>query len=530
MELSDKLVAAAMKNLEKLLISKGLTAESLISKFDIDGDGLINLDEFDKGLTRLTGSPAPRSYLRPIFSAIDIDGNGTLSQNELMSLLGVENKTIASTNSLVISDHPNDKYNGKYVLQSSNINNKSWYMNSNNCRLYFYNANDGGAPSWSLDNREQNGAYDWYDGGWTRVPADQNIPLGVRRFVGAGKITISESSDETITNDEISDSPIKGVLQDSSIQLSDESKPESITDLAEKWSDEFEQMIESPSSPEMIDSIFQDVNVKFEEEVSQLPIYTQAPIRAIWKIKSDSAVTVAKTKLYSDNAKIVTGLGVTGVALGTALNVKLEESLPPIESEKPETSQDWHNDHHVEAPDRVERVSQMSSEEWGRTHDVDAPDRVELPDRVTVGAPISSFDSNVEVQKQEIEPVVLDKSVTEISSPIINESSLSLDEIFEKMNGARFLNEQRELISSFKGQILDLSFRVSSVDRTFGIGISEEYKNGNTLFSTSNSHEIEVRVKKEFDTSNILSGTDMNSSVSVIDWNGIRKRLVVNLY
>ena len=76
MELSDKLVAAAMKNLEKLLISKGLTAESLISKFDIDGDGLINLDEFDKGLTRLTGSPAPRSYLRPIFSAIDIDGNG----------------------------------------------------------------------------------------------------------------------------------------------------------------------------------------------------------------------------------------------------------------------------------------------------------------------------------------------------------------------------------------------------------------------------------------------------------------------
>lgn len=520
MELSDKLVAAAMKNLEKLLISKGLTAESLISKFDIDGDGLINLDEFDKGLTRLTGSPAPRSYLRPIFSAIDIDGNGNLSQNELMSLLGIENKTTASTNSLVISDHPNDKYNGKYVLQSSNINDKSWYMNSNNCRLYFYNASDGGAPSWSLDNREQNGAYDWYDGGWTRVPADQNIPLGVRRFVGAGKITITESSDETVTNDEISDSPIKGVTQDSSIQLSNESKPESITDLAEKWSDEFEQMIESPSSPEMIDSIFQGVNVKFEEEVSQLPIYAQAPVRAIWKIKSDSAVTVAKTKLYSDNAKIATGLGVTGVALGTALNVKLdekksttpldpglEESLPPIESEKSETSQDWHNDHHVEAPDRVE-----------------------LPDRVTVGEPISSFDSNVEVQKQEIEPVILDKSVTEISSPIIKESSLSLNEIVEEMNGARFLNEQRELISSFKGQILDLSFRVNSVDRTFGIGISEEYKNGNTLFSTSNSHEIEVRVKKEFDTSNILSGTDMNSSVSVIDWNGIRKRLVVNLY
>ena len=78
MNISDKLVAAAMKNLEKLLISRGFTPESMISKFDFDGDGKINIDEFDQGLTKLTGSSAPRSYLRPIFSAIDINGNGNL--------------------------------------------------------------------------------------------------------------------------------------------------------------------------------------------------------------------------------------------------------------------------------------------------------------------------------------------------------------------------------------------------------------------------------------------------------------------
>ena len=98
------------------------------------------------------------------------------------------------------------------------------------------------------------------------------------------------------------------------------------------------------------------------------------------------------------------------------------------------------------------------------------------------------------------------------------------------MNKARFLNEQRELLSRFKGEVLELSFRVSSVDRTFGIGVSEEYKGGNTLMVTSNSYEIEVRVKKETDTNKILSGTEMKSKVSVADWNGIRKRLIVDLH
>jgi hypothetical protein len=539
MDISDKLVAAAMKNLEKLLISKGFTAESLISKFDFDGDGVININEFDAGLTKLTGSSAPRSYLGPIFSSIDTNDDGFLDSGELIALLGIENQTTVNSSSIIISGHVNEKYNGEYSIQPSQINDKNWYMNSNNCRLYFYNANDGGAPSWSLDDREQDGSNDWYGGGWTRVPADGNIPIGVRRFVGAGKITISASSVSENNN-------VQKLADSNESQIPSEEieviEPEfDMNTFVDKWMEELEKMLENPSSPEFIDNIHSESNKKFEQEVSQLPLFTQAPVRAIWKIKSDAVVTVAKTQLSGDSAKIATGLGVLGAVGGLAAqaSVKSEakeavmkekfEDTPSI-PEEVSNAQSWHDSHQVDAPERVEVVDQMSSEEWGREHNVDAPERVELPDRVTVSEPLSYSGKSSEVENNPIKSNI-DTKISPPPSPKPESDSISsLEEIISEMNGARFLNDQRELLSGYKGQNLELTFRVSSVDRTFGIGISDEYKGGETLLVTSDSHEIEVRVKKDVDTDKILSGTEMNSIVSVADWNGIRKRLVVNLH
>ena len=512
MAISDKLVAAAMKNLEKLLISKGLNAEGMISKFDFDGDGEINIDEFDNGLEELTGSRAPRSYLQPIFSAIDQDGSGKLSSNELMALLGIENKTMISSSSLVISNHVKEKYNGEYRLQSSKINGKNWYLNSNGCRLYFYNANDGGAPSWSLDDREQDGSNDWYGGGWTRVPADGNIPVGTRRFVGAGKITIldNEVSSENDTS------------EDSEDEESD------MVSMVENWSLKLGQMLENPESDEAIDSIKLSMDEKFESQVSQLPLVTRAPARAIWKIKSDAVVTVAKTKLSNDNAKIVAGLGITGAAVGALSTIEMEskkeenvmeskseKDMPISENEETlESSDSWSESNRVEVPDRVETVSKASSEHRAETHEVEIPDRVELPERVSVSESLSKpfTDENI--------------SDTNISESDV--SSISLEEIIIQMNGARFLNEQKELITGFKGSLFELSFRVNTVDRTFGIGISDEYRRGNTLHVTSGIHDIEVRMVNDYDTSKILTGTEMSLQVSVDSWNGIRKRLIVN--
>ena len=104
----------------------------------------------------------------------------------------------------------------------------------------------------------------------------------------------------------------------------------------------------------------------------------------------------------------------------------------------------------------------------------------------------------------------------------------SLEEIIIQMNEARFLNEQKELITGFKGSLFELSFRVNTIDRTFGIGILDEYRRGNTLHVTSGIYDIEVRMVNDYDTSKILTGTEMSLQVSVDSWNGIRKRLIVN--
>ena len=511
MAISDKLVAAAMKNLEKLLISKGLNAEGMISKFDFDGDGQINIDEFDNGLAELTGSRAPRSYLQPIFSAIDQDGSGKLSSNELMALLGIENETVHSSSSLIISDHVNEKFNGEYRIQSSQINGKDWYLNSNNCRLYFYNANDGGAPSWSLDDRDQDGTKDWYSGGWTRVPADGNIPVGTRRFVGAGKITISA---------------VEGVEEptESSETSEDEKTNDDEGTLVNRMTFELTESLTNSTSEEEIDAVKAVMDDRFESELNKLPQVARAPIRALWNIKSDAVISVAKTKLSNDNTKIVAGLGLAGTAIGaiSSINQNIKSDNDDVElvpeneqsleqnQEITESAEDSSGNLRVEVPDRVDLPEQISSDQWAEENEVEVPEKVDLPERVSVSEPISeSFNEDDSEDK------------------ILQNSDFSLDEIIYKMNEARFLNEQRELISSFKGEVFNVSFKVNSVDRTFGIGVSDDYRRGNTLHVISGNNELEIRMKNDYDTSGISSGQEKSLEVSVVDWNGIRKRLVL---
>ena len=511
MAISDKLVAAAMKNLEKLLISKGFNAEGMISKFDFDGDGQINIDEFDNGLAELTGSRAPRSYLQPIFSAIDQDGSGKLSSNELMALLGIENETVDSSSSLIISDHVNEKFNGEYRIQSSQINGKDWYLNSNNCRLYFYNANDGGAPSWSLDDRDQDGSNDWYAGGWTRVPADGNIPVGTRRFVGAGKITISA---------------VEGVEEptESSETSEDENTNGDEGTLVNRMTFELTESLTNSTSEEEIDAVKAVMDDRLESELNKLPQVARAPIRALWNIKSDAVISVAKTKLSNDNTKIVAGLGLAGTAIGaiSSINQNIKSDNDDVElapeNEQPleqnqaitESAEDSSEILRVDVPDRVDLPEQISSDQWAEENEVEVPEKVDLPERVSVSEPISeSFNEDDSEDK------------------ILQNSDFSLDEIIDKMNEARFLNEQRELISSFKGEVFNVSFKVNSVDRTFGIGVSDDYRRGNTLHVISGNNELEIRMKNDYDTSGISSGQEKSLEVSVVDWNGIRKRLVL---
>ena len=77
--------------------------------------------------------------------------------------------------------------------------------NNSGCILYFYNANSGGGPSWSLDDRSQDGTSDWFRGGWIEPPNSGGPPLGTRRWEEAGTIkmesvSISDESGEPILN------------------------------------------------------------------------------------------------------------------------------------------------------------------------------------------------------------------------------------------------------------------------------------------------------------------------------------------
>jgi len=88
--------------------------------------------------------------------------------------------------SILVSEHSLPKYNGVYTIQTNEINGKPWYKNNSGCMLYFYNANSGGGPSWSLDDRSQDGTNDWFRGGWIEPPNSGGPPLGTRRWEEAG--------------------------------------------------------------------------------------------------------------------------------------------------------------------------------------------------------------------------------------------------------------------------------------------------------------------------------------------------------
>ena len=88
--------------------------------------------------------------------------------------------------SILVSEHSLPRYNGIYTTQNTEINGKPWFKNNSGCILYFYNANSGGGPSWSLDDRSQDGTNDWFRGGWIEPPNSGGPPLGTRRWEEAG--------------------------------------------------------------------------------------------------------------------------------------------------------------------------------------------------------------------------------------------------------------------------------------------------------------------------------------------------------
>ena len=143
--------------------------------------------------------PAPTVYHPP--------GATTQTQQQLNT---DRSTTFASGENILVSQHSLPEYNGIYTIQNNEINGKPWFKNNSGCILYFYNANSGGGPSWSLDDRSQDGTNDWFRGGWIEPPNSGGPPLGTRswailethrRFeIKIESVSIPDESSEPILN------------------------------------------------------------------------------------------------------------------------------------------------------------------------------------------------------------------------------------------------------------------------------------------------------------------------------------------
>ena len=148
----------------------------------------------------ITGQIAPNAIVNAVFGALDQDSSGNLELAELLSLVeSGETHSIAEGDSIVLSGHNNESFIGTYS-PSKQINGKTSFKSENGMLIYYFNS--GNSPSWNMDDRDQNGSNDWYRGGWTRAPTDGNPPLGTRRWVGAGKLTLSTSAPDSPPTEE----------------------------------------------------------------------------------------------------------------------------------------------------------------------------------------------------------------------------------------------------------------------------------------------------------------------------------------
>ena len=98
--MSSNLEAIAIKNLQGILREKGYSAESLFSKYDLDGDGTLSKSEFEGALRAITGQVAPNAIVQAVFGALDQDSDGAIKLEEML----------AEMKEVYLSDGNFDKY------------------------------------------------------------------------------------------------------------------------------------------------------------------------------------------------------------------------------------------------------------------------------------------------------------------------------------------------------------------------------------------------------------------------------------
>ena len=596
--MSARFEAVALKKLQEIIQEKGISAEAIFSKFDINNDGSLDAQEFKQAISSITGQNAPDAIIRAVFSALDSDGDNTLDLAELLALAGggQAGTVTGDINEITIQGHTVPEYNGGY-LRGDDINGQPSFSKPSGHTLYFYNMSAGGAKSWSLHKRRTDGSKDHYDGGWTRPPSAGGLPLGARRWVGVGMLTITAVGDrltpnaEEAENEDTTDIRIElekgryksnesilvnftgptlgsdswlGVVPanikhgdssvnrfnrlsyfdmegqsigthifenpgegDWTIRMNDGSGDELAyvefsVDLAEVEEispipvESSEANLESTSNDGLyaVDKMMSDFGPEFtndlesllsnpnqsldearaaademaEEKIRDLPFLFQSPARRMWSNNADSilAKMVENLPPPEDLAKAAAVASAVGVGAATVA------AQAGLDAQTPEEAI-------VNAV--VNTVVENAAE-------------------VVLDTVSPSYESAPETTSS-IEVVTDTEANTTIES-----SDLDLLAISTALNESRYLNDQVEIIESVSGKIAHASVRVDKLERTFSIGIDDEYRGGQTIIgSIDGVGEVEVHLKASTDISSIIPNHNSDFALSVHKWNGIRKRL-----
>jgi len=455
--------AIAIKNLQEILRERGYSAEALFSKFDSDHNGVLSKNEFENALRSITGQTAPQAIVNAIFGALDEDSSGSLELDELLSIVeSGPTQTYSAGQSISIEGHPDARFNGTYSQQEGQINGKPSFRNQSGCILYAFSSNSGSSSSWNLDDRDQNGSNDWYRGGWTRAPTDGSVPLGVRRWVGVGKITLSA----TVGGDgppESPEPPQNPGLPSGDGELGNLMQE---IDAASRY---FEEQV---SGGEMsVDKAIETANSAFDRKIEDLPFFMRSPARKAW---DDRIVDMEKRLRENSPSPSTIAAGVGAVGTVGAIASKTSENLPPPVDSRPEPPA---------APE---------------------PEPPAAPEPEPPAAP-------------EPEPP---------AAP--DDDSFSIASAISSFEASRTITERNATKESLSGSSGSIHIRVNSIERTFGIGLSDEFRGGSTLIAQSGEiGELEIRLPSNSDASQFKAGYETEISVTISDWNAIRRRIVL---
>ena len=593
--MSARFEAVALKKLQEIIQEKGISAEAIFSKFDINDDGSLDPEEFRRAIASITGQNAPDAIIRAVFSALDSDGDNTLDLAELLALAGggQAGTVTGDINEITIQGHTIPEYNGGY-LRGEDINGQPSFSKPSGHTLYFYNMSAGGAKSWSLHKRRTDGSKDHYDGGWTRPPSAGGLPLGARRWVGVGMLTITAVGDrltpnaQEAENEETTDIRIEiqkaryksnesisvnftgptlgsdswlGVVPadiehgdstvnrynrvsyfdmegqsigthifenpgegdwtirmnegsgdelayvEFSVDLAEEeeitpipvesnfesssderlhSVDKMMAELGPDFTNDLESLLSNPN--QTIDEVRAAADEMAEEKIRDLPFLFQSPARRMWSSNADSilATMVENLPPAEDLAKAAAVAGAVGVGAATVA------AQAGLDAQTPEEAI-------VDAVVNtvVDHAAEVVLDTVSPTYD-------STPDTTSV----------VDV-KETPEPEVTTES-----------TGMDLVAISTALNESRFLNDQVEIIEAAMGQIAQASVRVDKIERTFSIGIDDEYRGGQTIIGTIDGvGEVEIHLKTSADISSFRPNHNSDLSLTLHKWNGIRKRL-----